>query len=395
MKILMITPYLPYPLYSGGQIRSYNLLKNLAKKHEITLFSFVKEVVPSHIRELEKFCTKIEVFQRRKAWSLTNVLLAGLSFYPFLVAIYYSRTLKKKINEELKKEEYDLIHAETFYVMPNIPKTKVPTLLVEQTIEYLVYDHFLEALKFKFLKPFLAIDIFKIKFWERFLWKKADKVVAMSISDREKMKKLVSNLSVEIIPNGIDSNFFSEVKKKSSKNPTILFVGNFSWLQNREAIFFLIEKVWPIIVRNIKAVSLLIVGKNPTEKIRKIAKRQTILIDSSVSDIRTAYSRSDVLLAPIFGPGGTRYKILEAMASSIPVVTTKKGIEGIPAHDGEDVLVGTTPKELAKLTINLIKNKNLREKISENAKKLVQQRFDWQAISKKLDRVYNEVGGIK
>src|SRR3990167_252938 len=86
MKVLMITPYLPYPLYSGGQIRSYNLLKNLAKSHEITLFAFVKEVIPDHIRALEKFCKKIEVFKRRKAWSVVNILVSGFSFYPFLVA---------------------------------------------------------------------------------------------------------------------------------------------------------------------------------------------------------------------------------------------------------------------------------------------------------------------
>src|SRR3990167_1058896 len=121
MKVLMITPYLPYPLYSGGQIRSYNLLK-----------------------ALEKFCKKIEVFKRRKAWSVVNILVSGFSFYPFLVAIYYSLSLRKRIKEELFQNKYDLIHAETFYVMPNIPPSKGPILLVEQTIEYLVYEHFLE-----------------------------------------------------------------------------------------------------------------------------------------------------------------------------------------------------------------------------------------------------------
>jgi hypothetical protein len=93
MKVLMITPYLPYPLYSGGQIRSYNLLKNLAKSHEITLFAFVKEVVPDHIKALEKFCKKIEVFKRRIAWSVANILVSGFSCYPFLVVIYYSLSL--------------------------------------------------------------------------------------------------------------------------------------------------------------------------------------------------------------------------------------------------------------------------------------------------------------
>ena len=395
MKILMITPYLPYPLYSGGQIRSYNLIKNLAKTHQITLFSFVKEVVPAHVKELDKYCRKIEVFKRRKAWSFANILISGFSFYPFLVAIYYSLSLKQRIKEELSKEKYDLIHAETFYVMPNIPKTSVPILLIEQTIEYLVYDHFLQSMKYKFFKPLLAVDVFKIKFWERYFWKRADEVVAMSDSDKQKMKKLVPDLSVEIIPNGVDSLFFEKAKKIKRTSPTILFVGNFSWLQNREAIFLLIDRIWPLVKNKINNAKLLIVGKNPTKKVRKLAQNNDIEVKDNVSDIRSAYQNADIMLAPIFGPGGTRYKILEAMASNLPVVTTEKGVEGIPAKNGCEILIGNSAEELADLTVDLLKNRNLMEKISKNAKFLVKNKFDWQRISTDLDRVYKEVGGRK
>ena len=392
MKVLMITPYLPYPLYSGGQIRSYNLLKNLAKSHEITLFAFVKEVVPDHIRALEKFCKKIEVFKRRKAWSIVNILVSGFSFYPFLVAIYYSLSLRKRIKEELFQNKYDLIHAETFYVMPNIPQTRVPILLVEQTIEYLVYAHFLETLSHKLFKPLLALDIFKLKFWEKFYWKRADKVVAMSASDKIKMRKLVPNLSVEIVPNGVDVSFFSQVKQKSNKSPVLLFVGNFSWLQNREAVGFLIEKIWPGVKDKIQNAKLLIVGRNPSDGIRSLVRKFKVQLESKVDDIREAYSKSDVMIAPIFGPGGTRYKILEAMASSLPVVTTEMGAEGLPVKHQEHILIANDQDMLIDQTIKLLKNEKLRNKISQNAKLLVQREFDWKKISSKLDKLYKSVG---
>jgi len=388
----MITPYLPYPLYSGGQIRTYNLLKNLAKSHEITLFAFVKEVVPDHIKALEKFCKKIEVFKRRKAWSIVNILVSGFSFYPFLVAIYYSLSLRKRIEEELSKNKYDLIHAETFYVMPNIPQTKVPILLVEQTIEYLVYAHFLETLSLKVFKPLLALDIFKLKFWEKFYWKRADKVVAMSASDKNKMRKLVPNLSVEIIPNGVDSSFFSKVKQKKGKSAVILFVGNFSWLQNREAVYFLIEKIWPNVKNKIKDAQLLIVGRNPSEGIRNLVQNFKVQLESSVDDIRDVYAKSDVMIAPIFGPGGTRYKILEAMASSLPVVTTEMGAEGLPVKHREHILIANEQNTLTEQTVKLLRDKKLRDRISENARLLVQKEFDWRKISEKLDKLYKSVG---
>src|SRR3989344_1973830 len=145
MKVLMITPYLPYPLFSGGQIRTYHLLKYLAKKHDITLFSFIRnDRERQSVAHLRQFCKKVVVFKRRRAWSLVNILFAAFSFFPFLVAIYYSIGLRRAIRQELAQRKYDLIHAETFYVMPNIPKTTVPILLVEQTIEFQVYQHFVE-----------------------------------------------------------------------------------------------------------------------------------------------------------------------------------------------------------------------------------------------------------
>jgi len=395
MRILMITPYLPYPLHSGGQIRSYNLIKNLSAEHEIILLSFMKQVVPEYISEMKKYCSKVHVISRRKAFSLQNILLAGLTPYPFLVTIYLSQSLKKKIKETLAQKRYDLIHAETFYVMPNIPKTAVPILLVEQTIEYLVYAHFVNSFRNPFLKPLLAIDVSKIKFWESFYWRKADKVVAMSNADRAKMLSQVANLSCEIIPNGIDAQFFAQVRRPRDKVKTVVFVGNFSWLQNREAVDFLVDKIWPRIKRQIRDVKLLIVGMNPTHKIIELGGKNDITIDANVTDIRETYASASVLLAPIFGPGGTRFKILEAMSSGVPVVTTQTGIEGIPAQDGQHVLMGETTDQLAALTVKILQDEKLAQNLAENAKILVQTQFSWEKISDQLNKLYAKVANIK
>ncbi len=181
MKILMLTPYLPYPLYSGGQTRSFNLIKNLSKNNEITLFSFIRnEGERKFISQLAPYCRKVQVFKRRPAWAPVNIILSGLTLYPFLVVIYLSRTLRSALQQELRNNEYDMIHAETFYVLPNIPKTKIPTLLVEQTIEYQVYQHFVDSFNPEFLKPLLLLDVFKVKRWESYYWRRVNKVVAVS-----------------------------------------------------------------------------------------------------------------------------------------------------------------------------------------------------------------------
>lgn len=389
MKILMLTPYLPFPLLSGGQIRTYNLLKNLAAKHEVTLFSFIRHDSEARYKnELLTYCKRVETFKRRPAWSILNILLAGLTPFPFLVSIYYSRKLQRAIARELKHNNYDLIHSETFYVMPNIPKTKVPILLVEQTIEYLVYQHFVETVALP-VKILLSFDVTKIRFWEKYYWRKAQKVVAMSRSDKEVMKREVPNLDVDMVPNGVDIIEFSKIRRNKNHKPTVLFVGNFKWLQNKEAVSILVKKIWPIIKKNIPDVLLWIVGRFPTQEIKNY-QNDSIRVSENIDDIKYAYANSDVLLAPIYGPGGTRYKILEAMASGIPVVTTSRGIEGLEATE-KDVLIKEEADALAQVTISVLRDSTLYRSLSENGKRLVHNNYDWKKISQKLDKLYKEV----
>jgi len=390
----MLTPYLPYPLHSGGQIRSYNLIKNLSQKHQITLFSFIrsaKELV--HIAELEKYCTKVKVFKRRQAWDPRNILISALTPYPFLVAIYLSKSVKNAIRRELASN-YDLIHAETFYVMPNLPKpTNIPTLLVEQTIEYMVYQRFVEDFKFFLLKPLLYFDVLKIKLWEKYFWQKATRLAAMSQSDKQIMEKSVKDRKVDVVANGVDVEHFTESRIAKAVNQTILFVGNFKWLPNKDAAKFLVTDIWPKIHQQLPRAKLWIVGRNPTSEILDLSNQKNVTVSGEVDDIREAFQKSSVLLAPIRNGRGTKYKVLEAMASQVPVVTTKLGIEGIAAINQSSVLIAETADGLADKTIQVLTDKNLAEKLAANGKKLVYNQYNWQAISKELDQIYQQLGG--
>lgn len=391
MKILMLTPYLPYPLLSGGQTRSYNLIKNLSKKHAITLFSFIRsEEEKKYVPLLKKFCSSVFVVKRRPAWSLFNILLTIFTPYPFLVCLYISRTLRSILQTELQNAHFDLIHAETFYVMPNIPKTPIPILLVEQTIEYRVYKHFVETISKIFIKPLLWLDVLKVKFWEKHYWGKASKVVAMSEADARVMRKLIPKLNVDIVPNGVDIESFRSVQRQTLEEPIILYVGNFKWLQNREALEILINKIWPQIKKKVHQARLLIVGRGQIDSLKAV-EDDRITFDEQVSDIRKSYAKATIMLAPIEGPGGTRLKILEAMASGCPVVTTPVGIEGIAAREGYEVLVGNTEKELVVAAIRLLGDKTLQHNLSHAAYQLVAKKYSWVDIGKKLDAIYRGV----
>lgn len=397
MKILMLTPYLPYPPSSGGQIRSYNLIKQLSKNHEITLVSLIKfDDEKKYIEKLERFCKKIYVFKRpEKPFAISNILRTGFSLFPLLVIRNFSSELKKELPKIIKGGEFDIIHAETFYVSPHLPKTDIPIVLVDQTIEYQVYQHFVESFKFLPLRPMLFLDVAKIKFWETYYWKRASKVVAVSERDASLMESLVQGLKVTVIPNGVGEDLMGSIPLHFCKK--ILFIGNYAWLQNVEAAKVLALEVLPKIVQQIAGVKLVIAGQN-TEKVANLAsiniEVKNLKIDDS-NGVKRAYQTSGVLVAPLYGPGGTRLKILAAMAAKLPVVTTKIGIEGIDAKNEHAVLFGESVDDLANLTVRVLSDKKLYTKIALNARNLVEQKYSYQSIAKSLGDIYEELGQKK
>jgi len=389
----MLTPYLPYPLLTGGQTRSYNLIKRLSSLgHEITLFCLVKSNDErQYVGELEKFCESVQVFNRpEKPWTIENILRTGFSFYPFLVIRNWAKGERTAIEKKLKEEKFDLIHAETFYVMPHIPQTDIPILLVEQTIEYLVYRHFADEFKLPPVKQLLYIDVSKMKYWELRYWQRAKRVVAMSEEDKKSMLFQIPKLNVDIVPNGVDIQFFAEIVKSRSKTPIILYLGNFTWLQNREAVDVLVKKIWPQIKSKLPNCKLWVIGKGARSFFSNFESAD-IRVDE-VEDVREVYQTACLLVAPIYGGGGTRYKNFEAFASGLPVVTTSIGIRGTDAKDGEEVIIRDDPNDIAWAAVNLMKDTKLYKKIAENAKKMVERKYNWDPIAGKLSGIYEELG---
>lgn len=395
MKILMLTPYLPYPLLSGGQIRTYNLLKKLSDKHEITLFALIKDDSErQYVAELEKYCKKVKVFNRsKKPFTIQNVCKALLSSHPFLVIRNHAPHTIQAIEAELSQNHYDLIHAETFYMMPHLPRTTIPTILVEQTIEYLGYESYAKKAPF-FLKPLLQLDINKIKKWEKYYWRKCDQLIVMSQDDQNYIEEQVQHhAKIDVVSNGVDIEWFNQKQRELPKAPTILSVGTFNWLPNVEAVNFLVRQVWPKIKALVGNAKLKIVGNNPTQEVFDFQKSDTqIEVIGRIPDIRDAFKKSHVLVAPVFSGKGTRYKILEAMASGTPVVATSIAVEGLAVQHRVHVLTSNTAEGLAELTAEVLQDPKLWTKLSKTGYQFVMEQYNWDVISQKLDTIYQRLG---
>ena len=392
----MLTLYLPYPPTSGGQIRSYNLIKHLSKTHEITLFSIIKKGEEKYASELEKYCKEVRFFYRTtKPWTIENLIKYAFSVYPFLVIRNTSEKARRAVARELKNKQYDLIHVETFYLMSHVPKTKVPIILVDQTIEYKVYQHFVNS-KPWFLRLPLSQEVWRLKFWESKFWKEANRVVAVSEADQEQMQHTVPGLEVDIIPNapGDDlADLYVKRKKPDLHQPTIFFQSNFLWLQNVEGANILINEVFPEIKKRIPGAKCLISGQNIRGKIRTINDPSIEILELQTSDtegVRQAYLRGTVFVAPLWGPGGTRLKILSAMSTGIPVVTTPVGAQGLDVVDGRDMYIRKTSQAMAEAVVSLLSDNNKYNQMVVDAKKVTDSKYNWKSIAQRLSKIYEE-----
>jgi polysaccharide biosynthesis protein PslH len=220
------------------------------------------------------------------------------------------------------------------------------------------------------LKPFMAFDVWKLKLWEEYYWKKADMVATVSESDKQKMLATLPSLDITVVPNGAGEdlmNIYTEKKDVSRK--IFLYQGNFSWLQNIEAAQILANKIFPKIKKVIPDAVCYIAGQNANKKILNLATKDIKIIDIDTKDIETVikiYREATVFLAPIEGPGGTRLKVLGAMAAGIP-------------------------KDYAILSQKLLNDQKLYDTIRQNARKLIEEKYSYHALANLLEEKYRKI----
>ena len=207
------------------------------------------------------------------------------------------------------------------------------------------------------------------------------------------MRSTVPDLKVDVVPNGVGEDF-SSLPKKIHYNHTILYMANYKWIQNWEAVELLANKVFPLIRREILDAKLIIAGQFPTPQVKALAGKDVEVVELEDDDFKgvvNSYLKSGIFIAPMYAPGGTRLKILAAMASMVPVVTTPIGAEGYGAIDNESILIGDTPEDLARIAVEALENKKLYEDIASEARHLVDTKFSWEPISRKLESIYEEI----
>jgi len=396
-KILMITPYLPKLSQSGGQRSSYYSIKYLAPKNDITLICFTRDT--DDVNNVKQYCKKVIIVKRGKTWDLKKILTAAFSPYPFLVINYINNELRQAIQSELDNHHYDLIHCDCFYPMPNIPKTDIPVVLVDLTIEYAVYQHYVDSLTGwkKLLTPILRIDVLKLKFWETHYWKNTHTVVAFGIDDQKIISKITGRDDIQYFQNGVDQKYIdAPVKTKKSKNPTILFgVSNMKWMQNSESVELIMNHYWPKIKAKFPDCQLYIVGRFAPDYFSKYQSKDVIVTEAEADgqphDPQYYYQHCWILLAPMGSGGGTRNKFLEGMTFGLPVITTPEGGMGsIKIENYKDAIVCPS-SDVLKNVFKLLTDSHYRQQMGNSARNLIKNNYSFEKCVEGLNQIYEKI----
>lgn len=389
MKILFVSALLPYPLVSGGQVRVFNLLKRLSVNHQITLAAFIRDKSEKKYLSNLNFLSDIRLVFRGKRFRPEYILRTLTGPYPWLMTSYDNPVMKQALTQLLAAGKYDLIHMEPFYTYPSLPTTELPLIIAEHNIEYQVYRSFAGRYRLFPVRQFLDWESNMIRRWETKIIHECQRVIAVSDTDAEYFRTINPNVSV--VPNGVDTGYFTFREHALRKDRLqILFFGNFDWLPNREAVKYLLERIWPDIGRKHRHASLRIVGRNLPVWLRQ-NRSDRVSFKSDVPDIRDEINLADCLLAPFHIGGGTKYKILESMASGLPVITSKAGISGLPLTDKIHVRVADSPDDYVRFVTDLQENHPYFRQMTRNSRKLVEAEFSWEKIADRLDETWKKM----
>ena len=399
MRLLFLTPQLPYPPHKGTALRNFNLIKNLAPHHETHLLSFVEEEgkLPE-ASPLHELCASIQTVLAPKRSLRQRLRALAFSTLPDIASRLPSALFADKLKALLERTQFDVLQVEGLEMAQYYLATsaKLPVIVLdEHNAEYLLQRRAFEvdsrAPRRWLGASYSLVQWLKLKNYERRACRRASAVIAVSEADRRALLQLDPGLDITVVPNGVDTEYFHcrplVQDKDSTGSPTLAFTGTMDFRPNVDAMTWFCHEVLPPIRSQLPQIRLLIVGQSPAKAVRGLAS-PAVTVTGAVEDIRPYLEKAAVYVVPMRMGGGVRLKVLEAMAGGIPVVSTRAGAEGIAVDDGENVLLADTAAEFAAKVVEVLTNVSLGRRLAAQGRKLAEAHHDWRLITPTLEELY-------
>lgn len=396
MRILWLTPYLPVPT-SGAGTRVYNLLQVLARTCDIDLIagSVTGEPDQDASTEMRSVCRSVEVVPATITSQRHKRLLQLKSLFgrhPMHYRIFYSKEMQERIDRIARQNSYDAVVLESsfmgYYSLPE----GLPRVLDQHNVESEILLRSSQRERSMLRRAYNLLEYWKYRSDEWRICRQMNLILATSMRDCEGMLQWRGVPACVVIPNGVDTTYFvSGEQDDNQPSNTVLFTGTMNYSPNTEAMLYFVDEIWPLIQERMPAALLQIVGHSPPPEIVKLARLPNVAVLGSVPDVRPYLAAAQVVVAPLRIGGGTRLKILEAMAMARAVVSTSLACEGLDVQHGRHLLVADTPLTFAESVCELLSNASRRAAMGKEGRQLVQESYDWQSLGLRMEDALRNV----
>jgi glycosyltransferase involved in cell wall biosynthesis len=376
VKIAFVTPYLPYPLDTGGKIRSYNLLQGLGRSHEVDVYTVHRGDTPEVPPALRASCHSVfsaPIQDGSGSWSR-----AANALRPFMQTIAHFRSPETlaQIRGRVAAGQYGLLVADELCMTPYLAGLRGRKLAARQKIEHQHHAALAARRPAGPRRLLEAFDLARLRRFERRAMACVDAAVCCSEQDAALLQGLSPSVPVAVVANGVDLDHFRPLAETEGP-PTLAFLGTLDYPPNVDALDHFFRAIHPRLLSRLPDVRVSIVGRNPAREVLGHASRPGVSVSGSVPDVRPHLAEAGALVVPLRVGGGTRIKILEALAASRPVVSTTVGAEGLELRDGEHLLIADDPEAFANACARLLEDAALRHRLVAAGRRLVVERYAW------------------
>jgi sugar transferase (PEP-CTERM/EpsH1 system associated) len=400
MKILFLTPQIPYPPQKGTSMRNWGLISGLAERHRVSVLSFLDPGQSPVLDDKLTATCRIEVVEPPVRTLHDRLRDMVVTSKPDMALRLASDAYAERLADLMGEEDLNIVHVEGIEMAPYISTIRTAgssawLVFDDHNCEYLLQKRaFVTDLRIPRRWPAAAysfVQWLRLRRYEAQACRRADRVIAVSEADAAALHRLVPGVQVTVAPNGIDTRAYrpevTNHKSQISKNG-LVFTGTMDFRPNVDAVLWFAREVLPRVRAQVPDVHFCAVGQRPHRRLSVLGTDPTVTMTGFVEDTRPYITDAAVYVVPLRMGGGTRFKILEAMAMGKPVVSTRLGAEGFPVAHGQELLLADEPEEFADAVVSLLRSPERREALGWAGRAFVEARYDWRAIVPLVEAAY-------
>lgn len=396
MRVLHFAPRVCWPLDTGAKLRNYHLARVLSEQAKVTLLAFTD--AEQSLEQLEEFYEQVIAVPRDPGYTLSKIIRGTLGYTPLPVLNYTTDAMKHALEKVLRERNFDIVQVEGIHLMSYLPIIAAPHPRPLMICDWHNIESELMG-RYRGREPNILKRAYAGKTarlmgeFERRAMREFDAHVAVGQRDAQHLRSLNPDARVFVIENGVDTDHYEEAARDGQlrKPNRIVFVGSMDYHANIDGAVSFARDVWPGLRDRHPELIFTIVGRDPAPEVRELRSTPGIKVTGTVDDVRPFYREALAAVVPLKVGGGSRLKILEAMAAGVPVVSTTLGAEGLDVHDGEDILIADTNEQLAEKIGSVIESEELRQRISAAGHMLVADRYDWSRLGANLFEKYQQL----